>query len=159
TVTQAINLAFGPPWVPTLGIGCNPDVPCMALTNPFGGVLVGPSNSGSGASKTNTLPRLAQFSIGLGHSITPTWGFEVSYVGNQGRHNLLRLDLNQPRPGPGSIVSRLPNPNFSTLLTPLTGGTSNYNSLQVTTKKNYDHVGLVFLASYTYSHALGTGPS
>ncbi len=156
--TAQINTAIGPPWVPQFRVICNADVPCVDMTNPFTTTVV-PGTAGSAASKTNKLPSVRQYSLGLAHQVTPTFGIEVSYVGNSNRHNLMRLDLNQPAPGPGPVRDRLPYPQFSTLRSPLSIGRSNYNALQLTGRKLYDSTGLTFIGSYTWGKALGTGAS
>ncbi|MGH9160911.1 MAG: carboxypeptidase regulatory-like domain-containing protein, partial [Vicinamibacteraceae bacterium] len=156
--TAQINTAIGPPWVPQFRVICNADVPCIDMTNPFATTAV-PATAGSAASKTNRLPSVRQYSLGLAYQVTPTFGTEVSYVGNSNRHNLMRLDLNQPAPGSGPINDRLPFPQFSTLRSPLSIGRSNYNALQVTARKLYDATGLTFMGSYTWANALGTAPS
>jgi hypothetical protein len=69
------------------------------------------------------------------------------------------LNVNEPTPGPGTGVSREPFPAFGSLSDILSIGVSHYDSLQVALRKTYDRTGLVFLASYTYSHALGDSVS
>jgi hypothetical protein len=69
------------------------------------------------------------------------------------------LNVNQPAPGPGTGVSREPYPAFGNLGDVRSIGRSHYDSLHAALRKTYDHTGLVFLASYTYSHALGDSVS
>jgi hypothetical protein len=84
---------------------------------------------------------------------------EVNYVGNAASKNLLRRNINQPAPGAGDIASRRPYPTLGTLTDVSTIGTSHYDSLQSTLRKTYDKTGLVLLAAYTWSHALGDSVS
>jgi hypothetical protein len=79
----------------------------------------------------------------------------LNYVGNAAFKNLLGLNLNAPVPGPGPISPRRPYPNLGDLSGYFSVGRSHYDSLQTALRKTYDSTGLVFLASYTYSHALG----
>jgi hypothetical protein len=159
TTQVATALGQGAPFAPNISIGCNADVPCVNIANPLVTTIITPTTSGAAASKTNTAPYVEQYSLGLSHQFSPTLGFELSYVGNAGRHNLFNINLNQPAPGPGPVTPRLPYPQFSSLVSPLTVGTSNYNAMQVSARKTYDRVGLVFLGGYTWSHALGTAVS
>ncbi|HXN22816.1 MAG TPA: carboxypeptidase regulatory-like domain-containing protein [Candidatus Dormibacteraeota bacterium] len=153
-IDSATGLALGPPWVPSTGISCNRDVPCVTATRPFSTTVV-PSTSGNVASKTNRTPYVHQFSLDVQYALTNTLGLQVGYVGNASGNNLIRMNINQPAPGPGSVTSRLPYPKFSSLTAIQTIGTAHYDSLQASLRKTYDRVGLVLLASYTWSHALG----
>jgi len=153
-IDSATNLALGPPWVPRTSISCNNDVPCTNATNPFSATIpIG--FSGNLAIKTNRTPYVVQFSLGVQRELTPTTSFEVNYVGNAAFKNLLGLNLNQPVPGPGPINPRRPYPNLGDLSGYFSIGRSHYDSLQTALRKTYDSTGLVVLASYTYSHALG----
>jgi hypothetical protein len=84
---------------------------------------------------------------------------DVSFVGNDSGDNLVRWNINQPEPGPGAYAPRRPYPTLGSLTALETIGVANYNSLQTTFRKNYDSKGLIFLASYTWSHALGDSVS
>ncbi len=148
------NLALGPPWVPQVGIGCNPDVPCASLTDPWVSTIIGSTTAGKVASKTNSTPYTEQYSLGVEREISPNMSLDVEYVGNAGRHNLMTFNYDQPVPGPGSLNSRLPYPNFSSLQGYPAWGTSHYDSLQVTFSKTYSK-GLTFHAFWNYSHAIG----
>ena len=153
-IDSATTLALGPPWVPSTGIACNPDVPCVTATQPFSTTAV-PSLSGNVANKTNRTPYVHQFSLGFQQELARTLALEVSYVGNASRNNLIRMNINQPAPGPGPLAPRRPFPQYSSLTDILTVGTAHYDSLQVNLRKRYDALGLVFLGSYAWGHALG----
>lgn len=152
------NAAIGPPWVPQVGIGCNPDVPCTSLTDPWVSTIIGSTTAGKVASKTNSTPYTEQYSLGVERQISPTMSLDVEYVGNAGRHNLMTYNYDQPYPGPGSLISRLPYPNFSSLQGYPAWGTSHYDSLQVSFQKTYSD-GLTLGAFWTYSHAIGNSIS
>ncbi len=152
------NMAIGPPWVPQVGIGCNPDVPCTSLTDPWVNTIIGASTTaGKVALKTNPSPYIEQYSLGVERQISPTMSLDVEYVGNAGRHDYLTYDYNQPFPGPGPLTSRLPYPNFSTLQGYPAWGTNHYDSLQVTLTKSTH--GLTIHAFTDYSHAIGNSIS
>jgi hypothetical protein len=159
-IDSATNLSLGPPWVPTPSITCNSDVPCLDGSNPFTSPLVAnPNNAAWVANKTNRTPYTQQYSLGIQHAFTQDLSLEVNYVGNVGRKNLIVENINQPAPGPGSVVSRQPYPGRGASLNDIfTIGSSNYNSLQGALRKTYSQ-GLMLLASYTYGHALGNSIS
>src|SRR5205823_6900679 len=85
------------------------------------------------------------------------WGTVLSlgYVGDLGRHLLGISELNAAMPGTG--IAGLPfaaRGRTGSVLSYDSGLTSNYNSLQVNLSKRFSK-GLSFLASYTWSKALG----
>ena len=134
----------------------------ISLTNPFtGGITPPPSpNSVSPDARTSYLQH---WSFAIERSLGALTTFNVSYVGSKGTHLVRSRDLNQPRPGPGDVASRRPNPNFSGIFWIETAGNSNYNSLQMNLDRRMGH-GLSVLAAYTYAKSidgasafLGTG--
>jgi hypothetical protein len=152
-------MAFGPPWVPSLAIAGNPDVPAVTFANPYQTTVV-PSASGRVVTaRTNRTPYLMQYSMTLGHAFTSRLGFEIGYVANAGRKSLLDYNFNQPFPGPGSQVARLPYPEFGGLGGNPSWGTNNYNSLQVKVRKELGPEGLLLTGAYTWGKALGTAVS
>jgi hypothetical protein len=157
-IDSATDLSTGPPWVPNTSINCTQTTPCLNATDPFTtNILAVPASNV--ANKTNRTPYTIQYSLGIQHEFTPTLGLEVNYVGNTGFKNYVPLNVNQPAPGPGSNNSRAPYPAFGSLSNVLSIGKSHYDSLQASLTKTYDATGLVFLASYTWSHALGNSVS
>jgi hypothetical protein len=159
TTQVTSSLGAGAPFAPTYSIACNASIPCVDMANPLATTITGPIVSGAAASKANTIPYVEQYSLGLAHQFSPTLGVEISYVGNVGRNNLLNINLNQPVPGPGPIAPRRPYPQFSSLVSPVTEGISNYNALQISGRKTYDRLGLTFQGNYSWGHALGTAAS
>ena len=83
----------------------------------------------------------------------------MAYVGNAGRKSYLDYNYNQPLPGPGSVASRSPYPEFGGLSGNPAWGTNNYNALQVKVKKELGPEGLLLSGAYTYGKALGTSVS
>jgi hypothetical protein len=157
-IDSATNLALGPPWVPNTSVTCNKDIPCTTATNPFSSTIpTFPSNNL--ANKTNRTPYVVQYSLGVQHEFTPRLSLEMGYVGNASFKNYLRIFPNQPVPGPGTVQSRRPYPTLGDVNGYYTVGKAHYDSLQTALRKTFDSTGLVVLASYTWSHALGNSIS
>ncbi|HEV2494983.1 MAG TPA: carboxypeptidase-like regulatory domain-containing protein [Terriglobia bacterium] len=122
-------------------------------------------------------PQTYEWSFTLSQNVGLKTVLEGSYVGNMSRHLYRQFNVNAIRPGgmfiPGTTECCAPNPNGSS---PTTGDTTandfrfykpfaaidwsshsdtaNYNSLQVTARRNVS-TGLTLLASYTWSKTLG----
>jgi hypothetical protein len=157
-IDSATNLALGPPWVPNTSVSCNKDVPCTNATNPFSSTI--PTFSSNNlALNSNRTPYVIQYSLGIQHAFTRTLSLETGYVGNASFKNFLRIFVNQPVPGPGNVQPRRPYPTLGDVNGYYTAGRAHYDSLQTAVRKTFDSTGLVVLASYTWSHALGNSIS
>ena len=110
--TQA--MAFGPPWVPTISIASELDVPAVPFSDPYGTTdIVGPSSGGRVAVGQETrTPYLQQYSLTFDRALTSTLGVEIAYVGNAGRKNFVNFNFNQPFPGTEPLVDRRRYPDF-----------------------------------------------
>ncbi len=86
--------------------------------------------------------------------VAPNTALSLAYVGSKGTHLSRLLPLNQPPPGSGPIQARRPYPDFSGITLIQNASNSSYHSFQMTAEKRYS-AGLSFLASYTFSKALG----
>lgn len=156
-VTQA--MAFGPPWVPSLVIISNPDRSAVTFANPYRTEAVASVSGRVVTAYDNRTPYIMQYSMSLGHSFTPKLGGEVAYVANAGRKAYLDYNYNQPLPGPGSVASRSPYPEFGALGGNPAWGTNNYNALQMKVRKDVGPEGLLLSGAYTFGKALGTSVS
>jgi hypothetical protein len=79
----------------------------------------------------------------------------VGYVGSEGHHLLGITELNQSFPGTGLAgLPFLPVGRTGSVLLYNNEQPSNYNALQASLSKRFDH-GISFLASYTYGKSLG----
>jgi Carboxypeptidase regulatory-like domain/TonB-dependent Receptor Plug Domain/TonB dependent receptor len=100
----------------------------------------------------------------MGHSVL----VDLAYVGNRGMNEVFINDINQAMPQlttctianenvPGDCVtnfqSRVPMPNFTSVLGTLPGGTSDYNGLQAKVEKRFTS-GLYLLDSFTWSKSI-----
>jgi len=77
-------------------------------------------------------------------------------VGSSSHDLYVDPNFNQPQPGPGSIASREPFPQYSQILAYLPLDRSNYNSMIAQIERRFRN-GLSFLGSYTWSHSLDYG--
>lgn len=121
-------------------------------------------------------PYVYSFFFSLQREIAPKLVVEADYVGTAA-HKLFRAsDINTVAGGflpvGGQVVDNLgrtlsglqdpingvgrPNPNYATLRTWENAVNSNYNSLQLSAKKQMSH-GLLFNAAYTWSHSIDDG--
>ncbi len=108
--------------------------------------------------------RTMNYSLGVQHELPLGILFEVSYVGNEGRHLIRQPDINQPSfavlqanaalPAAQQLTTNQLRPylGYNRILMFLSDSTSNYNALQVyATKRKGDFMASV---SYTFSKAL-----
>ena len=84
--------------------------------------------------------------------------FEVAYVGAKSTHLQVLVDHNQdPTPGPGSVQSRRPYPQYGPFTSIEDHGNSTYESLQLKAEKRLSH-GLMFLSAFTYGKSINDQP-
>jgi len=99
-------------------------------------------------------PRVQEWSIGFESQLSKDWGFELDYIGNNGKRlSDLHIFGNQPEPGVGPLQPRRPYPDFGDLLYSTFDAKSNYNSMQAKITKRFSY-GLTLLGSYTWQRAL-----
>jgi hypothetical protein len=115
-------------------------------------------------------PYVYNYYLGLQHEIMPKMVLEANFVGTTG-HKLFRAENTNRYPG--SVLPQgatytdnfgrtwtgndgYANSNYGAMRTWLNDVNSNYNSLQLSLKKQTSH-GLLFNANYTYSHSIDNG--
>ncbi|HUS08123.1 MAG TPA: carboxypeptidase-like regulatory domain-containing protein, partial [Bryobacteraceae bacterium] len=81
---------------------------------------------------------------------------ELGYLGSQLRHLEQLRAVNEAIPGPGTIASRQPFPEFGRIQLVDNGGTGNYNGFSAKLTKRYS-AGLTYLVGYTWSKTMDTG--
>jgi len=121
------------------------------------------------------VPTVYNYSFGVQTRVSESMVLDVSYVGNQTRHQLQRVNLNAipygatfaPQnvdptkttglPGANALdaVFLRPYPGYGDITLHQFGGTSNYNSLQTSLTRRFAR-NLEFGVNYTWSRALGT---
>lgn len=132
---------------------------------------VGPSTVNAPQVGQQTMPRVANYSLGIQRDIGFSTVVDLSYVGSAGRHLLYARDIN-----PIPMYARFDpaNKDVTTASSPLPdnflrpymgvgsinvrsfGGNSNYNSMQLAVNRRMAR-GFQFGASYTFSKSLGIG--
>jgi hypothetical protein len=148
-------------------------IPNVALGNPAGGTAT-VSNSPKyirGTAVNFDTPYMQQWSFGIDRQFTRTTFVNVSYVGTKGTHLIGIVDLNTVQPGlayssglvPATTTFTSANESILNNLRPYKGYgsigmiepwfNSNFNSLQVTARKQFSDNASVNFA-YTWSHTL-----
>ena len=100
-------------------------------------------------------PYSAQWLLNVEHEIARDTTLEVGYLGSISRHLESYRGVSAAVPGPGTVASRSPYPNFGLLVLVDDGGRGNYNSMGSKLTKRYSN-GLTTLVSYTWSHSIDT---
>lgn len=120
-------------------------------------------------------PQVAQFNVTLERGFARDYVLGVSYVGNRGRKQYVREQINPalgtflsrnlrpeaiPAPSTSNANSRRLNDDIRIGLTQLTtGGNSQYDALEVNFQKRFGNDGLTFQAAYTFSKSINDSDS
>jgi hypothetical protein len=102
------------------------------------------------------LPYTYEWNLNIQRDIGQGFTAQLGYVGSSSHDLYVDPNFNQPQPGPGSIASREPFPQYSQILAFLPLDRSNYNSLIAQVERRF-RAGFSFLAAYTYSHSFDYG--
>jgi len=101
-------------------------------------------------SKTSTM---YEWNVNVQRELPGHLVLTVAYVGGKGTYiDVVGLNINQPIPGPGSVVSRRPYPNLSDSTGVVTWGNSSYNSLQTMFDRRMGSVR--FTGAWTWAHSI-----
>ena len=79
--------------------------------------------------------------------------FEAGYLGSVSHHLESYRGVSAAVPGPGTVASRSPYPNFGLLVLVENGGNGNYNSMGSKLTKRYSN-GITALVAYTWSKSI-----
>lgn len=123
------------------------------------GVNLGPGNLTATGTPTFKVPSYQNYNFSVEQQVFSNTVLQVAYVGNQARHLLGDVDINQP-----TLAAREANPTadvnairpylgYGAITTRAPMFISNYNSLQVSLNHHMGN-GLTFGLSYTYSKNL-----
>lgn len=167
------NIFSNPPFVNT------PNIPNTSFDNPAAGTAklnINPITLRSTASKFST-PYSQQYSLDLQQQMTPSVLLDIGYFGDNGRHLIGIVDLNEIPvgafvsagviPGNPPIINSGNTPKLNQIR-PYKGYTalntiepwfnSNYNSLQVSVQKRFSGKSLIDV-NYTWSRAMTNAQS
>jgi hypothetical protein len=158
---SATPISVGSPWAgcPTGGPGgtatLSAGLSCIAFT-PLDVNAQGLSLQG--LQFNYKTPVTISSNLSVQYSITRSMSAQVAYVYTRGNHIQIGPGLNNVTtllPAGASNITQVPFPDFAHGSSyNITAGTSNYNSLQTKVEKQLAN-GLQFLATYTWSKALG----
>jgi hypothetical protein len=101
-------------------------------------------------------PYNQEWSLGVQHEFNHRTLIEATYQGSKGTHFFLPYNINQPLPGAGSIQTRRPYKQWSTITNYSGSSASSYNSLILRAEQRFTG-GLTFLSSFVYSKSLDLG--
>jgi hypothetical protein len=161
------NARNSPPFVVPVTTGNTPYGQSIATADPYTTTLpIGPTT----VNPNLEFPRTQRYNASVQQQIGSSTLLEISYVGAVADHlvRTLNPDFGSAfpaayRPANINVPSGLPNTNdnfrpivLGNFSTRDTSSTSNYNSLQVSARRNFA-AGLAFQVAYTWSHAIDTG--
>ena len=98
-------------------------------------------------------PYTHQYLFNVQHELAANLSLELGYLGSISRHLESYRGVSAAVPGPGTVASRSPYPNFGLLVLVDDGANGSYNSLAAKLTKRYSH-GLTTLVSYTWSKSI-----
>ncbi len=136
--------------------------PNIILAQGFPANAINPANVLTPA--VNSYPKIAptpyveQWSLSIQHQLPGAVIAQASYVGSQTHRLYYPLQIDQPQPGPGAIQARRPIPQYSAVYQYGPFISANYNSLQGQLEHSTSK-GLYFLAAYTWSRSIDSGPT
>jgi hypothetical protein len=137
----------------------NPDFPTETWANGAASLSGSVANILTPQAFSNKFDRRTPYSMqwlfNVQRELSNNLSFEAGYLGSISRHLESYRGVSAAVPGPGSIASRSPYPNFGLLVLVENGGRGNYNSLGTKLTKRYSN-GLTALVSYTWSKSIDT---
>lgn len=122
---------------------------------PFQPITHIPSDPGFAMFPQNRTPYVAEWNLGVEHSLDNDWLVSGTYVGTKGTHIPAIFRANEATtPGPGPIAPRRPLPQHAGGLRLLANWTNtSYHAGQLKVEKRFSR-GLSFLLSYTYGKSI-----
>ena len=137
----------------------NPDFPSETWANGAAALNGSVANILTPQAFSNKFDRRTPYSMqwifNLQRELAKNLSFEAGYLGSISRHLESYRGVSAAVPGPGTIASRSPYPNWGLLVLVENGGRADYNSLGTKLTKRYSN-GLTALVSYTWSKSIDT---
>ncbi|HEY8536316.1 MAG TPA: TonB-dependent receptor, partial [Vicinamibacterales bacterium] len=143
-------LTNNPPLAAQFTFSNDPLNPTLSFSNPFG--EVGPGGPPNVITPNRHLPnaRKNQWSVDIQHEILPNTVVDIQYLASRTKNLDRSYYPNTPRPGPGPIDARRPNPNFREIRMIQNDLIANYDSLALVLRRRMTD-GLQVNAHYTWS--------
>jgi Carboxypeptidase regulatory-like domain len=137
----------------------NPDFPSETFLNGAAGLVGSVANIATPQAFSNKFDRRTPYTLqwlfNVQRELANNLTFEAGYLGSVSRHLESYRGVSAAVPGPGTIASRSPYPNFGLLVLVENGGRGNYNSMGSKLTKRYSN-GMTALVSYTWSKSIDT---
>jgi hypothetical protein len=133
------------------------DQPAISLDDPFSEAVPVELRI-YGAEPRMRTSEVQEWYLLVQNEIVPKWNLEVAYSGSKISHASRYIAANVPLPGPGSIQSRRPNPNYGRFSILTSGGASSGNAFEASLQKNLSK-GFSFETSWTWNRAFSYGGS
>jgi outer membrane receptor protein involved in Fe transport len=148
-------LSSNPPFSKTTTYNSGTKSPTLSLSSPMPAGSLKKAGLPNVISPNPYLPTayMNQWSFDVEQSLWRNAALDVQYLGSRSVHLDRSFFDNTPLPGPGSVASRRPNPNFAVIRIIQNDEIASYNGLSVVLRQRMNR-GLTLLASYTWSHAL-----
>src|SRR5882762_11163043 len=135
----------------------NPDFPAETWLNGAASLAGSVANIVTPQAFSNKFDRRTPYSmqwlVNVQRELANNLTFEAGYVGSISRHLESYRGVSAAVPGPGTVASRSPYPNFGLLVLVENGGNGNYNSMGSKLTKRFSN-GITALVSYTWSKSI-----
>src|SRR6185369_3754680 len=135
----------------------NPDFPSETWLNGAASLAGSVANILTPQAFSNKFDRRTPYSmqwlVNVQREVAADLTFEAGYVGSLSRHLESYRGVSAAVPGPGTVASRSPYPNFGLLVLVENGGNGNYNSMGSKLTKRFSN-GVTALVSYTWSKSI-----
>ena len=145
------SLYFNPPFF-NVQLAFPTATSLVTLENPF-------ANGFTAAPSPNTLSQdlsdgyLQHWNLDVQRQVSPSTVVSVAYAGSKGTNLVRSRDLNQPRPGPGTVALRRPYPGFGGIFFSESGGNSHFDALEASIDFRLAR-NISVLGSYTFSKSI-----
>jgi hypothetical protein len=135
----------------------NPDFPSETWQNGASGLAGSVANILTPQAFSNKFDRRTPYSMqwvaNVQRELAGNLTVEAGYVGSISHHLESYRGVSAAVPGPGTVASRSPYPNFGLLVLVENGGNGNYNSLATKLTKRFSN-GVTALVAYTWSKSI-----
>src|ERR1700682_5149912 len=135
----------------------NPAFPAETWLNGASGLIGSVANILTPQAFSNKFNRRAPYSmqwlVNVQRELASNLTLEAGYVGSISHHLESYRGVSAAVPGPGTVASRSPYPNFGLLVLVDDGGNGNYNSMGSKLTKRYSN-GITALVAYTWSKSI-----